>query len=494
MARLKGFSAVLLVFIFAFSSNAQENRGDTYFDLGVYAFEDRKFDDAEVNFKKALELSPASPQYHHYLGKTYLGMEKYDLAEKYLKTAQELDSELVGLQYDMGVLYYKTGQYSSAVELYKKVVTEEPDNILALYHCGVSLYKQQKYEEALFYFKASSEKSPTLKANGYYWAGICLMKMGDFEKAIERLTYVRENAESETLKSHAVKWLNAIEKQKRRLKPYSLFFKLGYAYDSNVTLDPVDEDVVADEDDFLTTIYFSGSYNIVNQSNSVFGVGYNHYQTLHNRLTEYDLTGSIGNIYGRIVTGPLTFSLSYLPHYYWLDRDDYLRRHQFAPEITWRAKSNLVARFSYGYYDNDYFKSDPRDGQTHEAILSGYYFFGKQKNYLYGAFGYEGNAAESPDQDYGKVLVRGGLSYGLPWMLKLGLNGRYYGKNYDSVDSVYNVKREDDKFFGAATLSRMVYYDWLTLTGEYNYTKNNSNITAYEYRRHVCALYVSARF
>jgi tetratricopeptide (TPR) repeat protein len=494
MFKLKGFLITLLILCFAFAAYAQGNRGGTYFDLGVYAFEDKNFADAEMNFKKALEFSPDDPLYNYYLGKTYLGMETYDLAETYLLSAQKIDPDLVGLQYDIGALYYKTGQFSQAVEYYKKVLQEEPHNILAQYHCGISLYKQQKYEEALFYFISASGMSPTIKMNGYYWAGISSMKMGDYDKAIERLTYVRENSESESLKSHAVKGLNAIEKQKKRLKPYSLLFRMGYAYDSNIVLEPVDEDFVTDADDSLVTLYFSGSYNLVNKSQYVLGAGYNHYQTLHSQLKEYDLTGSIGNIYSRFITGPLTFSLSYLPHYYWLDNDDYLRRHQILPDIIWRVKNNLVARISYSYFDNDYFKDESRNGETHEPILSGYYFFGRQKGYLYGRLGYENNDAISPDQDYDKVSVQGGLSYGLPWKLKLGLNGRYDEKNYENVDSTYKVEREDDKYFGAITLSRTIFFDWLILTGEYNYTKNNSNISVYEYRRHVGTLHLSARF
>ena len=91
-------------------------------------------------------------------------------------------------------------------------------------------------------------------------------------------------------------------------------------------------------------------------------------------------------------------------------------------------------------------------------------------------------------------MVRSGLSYGLPWKLKLGLNVRYNDKTYDNVDSGYNVRREDDKYFGAVTLSRPLGYEWLILTGEYGYTKNYSNISVYEYKRHVGTLYLSARF
>lgn len=496
MFRLPVFLAILLIFAIPCTAYARDDKGGPFFDLGVFAFEAKNFVEAETNLKKALSLGPDNPLYHHYLGKTYLGMQRYDLAEEHLRRAERLDAELVGLSYDLAVLYYETERYAQAVEFYRKVIRDAPENILAHYQCGISLYRQQKYKEALFYFTTASEMSPTIKTNGYFYAGICSLKVGDYDTAIERLNYVRENTDSETLRSHALKWLNNIEKQKKQLKPYHLFLKAGYQYDSNVTLDPVDEDFITEEDDFLATVYFSGSFNLLeaDKGRYVFGVGYNHYMTMHNRLTEYDLTGSMGNVYARANPGPLRFSIAYIPHYYWLDREDYLRRHQIMPEVVWQARSNLIVRFSYSYYDNDYFTEDGRDGQTHEPVLSGYYFFGRQRGYVFGGAGYEANSARSPDQDYGRLLIRGGLSHNLFWRLKLAVNVRYYGKRYDNVDSNYTVRREDDKYYGGITLSRPLFYDWLKITAEYNYTKNNSNISVFEYRRHVGTVYLSTRF
>jgi hypothetical protein len=67
--------------------------------------------------------------------------------------------------------------------------------------------------------------------------------MGAVTKAIERFKYVRDHAEKETLKESAIKWLEAAEKQKRTSKPYSLYMKIGYQFDNNVRLEPLDEDM-----------------------------------------------------------------------------------------------------------------------------------------------------------------------------------------------------------------------------------------------------------
>ncbi len=485
---------IVLVLTFTFVPHAEADKGRAYFDFGVFALEDSDFKGAEKNFKKALDLNPDNPLYNRYLGQTYLKLEQYDKAAKYLNKAWGLDPDLSGLQYDIAFLSYKMKDYAGAAQLFAAIVAEDPENVLAQYHGGISHFYLGQYRQALGYFVAASKMSPTIKTNGYYYAGICSLELGDYDKAIERLEYVKQNTVSESLRSHAVKWLNTIERKKKKLKRYRLFLKTGYQYTSNVTLDPVAEDFVADEEDTLAVVYFAGKYDLVKRPDFVFGAGYNHYQTWHHDLHEYDLVGSIGSVYGKAYAGPFTFSLSYLPHYYWLDSDSYLRRHQLMPEVTWQATKNLVTRLSYSYYDNDYFQNDTSDGYTHEPFFSIYYFFKILSGHLFGRFGYEDNSATHPDRYYNRIKLKAGLSIKVPWETNLSITGKYHDKNYDNVNTQYLVKRTDEKYYASIALARKIYYEWLILTGEYNYTKNNSNISVYEYRKNSGTLSLTLKF
>ena len=71
---------------------------------------------------------------------------------------------------------------------------------------------------------------------------------------------------------------------------------------------------------------------------------------------------------------------------------------------------------------------------------------------------------------------------------------KFYTKDYDNVDSNFGVGREDDKYNILLSLSRKLIYDWLRIVGEYSYTKNDSNISSYEYERNVTTLSVAASF
>ncbi len=494
MQRSLGFILIILFVLFMHLPAHAQEQGNAYYDFGVFAYEDGDYEGAEENLKKALTFNPDNPFYNHYLGKIYLKTERYQEAEVYLTKAWNLNPDISGLKYDIAFLNYKTSNYSAAADLFAEIVKEDPSNVLAHYHAGICLYKQKNYRKALDYFINAAEISPTIKDNGYYYAGICHFKLGNFKKATEKFEYVRDHAESASLREYAIKWLQATDRQKKALKPYSLYVKLSYKYADNVRLEPLDKDIYADEDDYVTVGYFSGRYNIVNRQDYKMGVGYSHYQTWHSKLENYDLTGSIFDLYGKYRIRPFTIALSYLPTYYWVHSDKYLMRHHVKPEVMYKVNEDLVMRFSYSYYKNDYFRDDTKDGNTNEVFLNFYYSIGEKRGYLFGGIGYEDNSASHPDYYYVQLKTKVGISLNLPWALNVKLTGKYYDQDYDNVDSFYGIKREDAKYYGAISLCRKIFYDWLSISGEFNYTKNDSNILDREYKQNVMAVYLTARF
>ena len=489
--------AFLISFLLIFHSVTHaEEEGRAYYDFGVFAYEDGDYEDAEKNLKKALEFDPANAFYNHYLGKTYLKMERYLEAVDYFNRAWKVNPDISGLKYDIALVNYKLAHYSRSADLFMEIAEEDFSNVLAYYNAGLSLYKEKQYRKALDYFITASEKSPTIKDNGYYYAGICHMKMGDIEKAVEKLEYVRDHAAKESLREYAIKSLEAIEKQKKELKAYSLYLKLGYQYDDNVRLEPLDEDIYANEGDYVAVAYFSGRYNFVNRQDFRAGAGYSHYQTLHKELKEYDLMGSILNVYGNYRLGSYRFGLTYLPHYYWLDSEGYLMRHQVRPEVTYRVSNDLSTKLSYSYYINDYLQDiyNDRDGNTNEISLDAYYSIRDRTITLFGGIGYDVNTASHNDYYYGQLKSKLGLSLKFPWRMNLSLTGRYNVKSYDNVDSIYNIQREDNKYSGFLSISQKLYYDWLRIIGEFRYTNNDSNIDSLGYERNVSTLSLAVRF
>jgi hypothetical protein len=95
--------------------------------------------------------------------------------------------------------------------------------------------------------------------------------------------------------------------------------------------------------------YFSGKYDFISKPNYRIGAGYSHYQRLYMDLNDFDLTGSIFDLYGMYFLRPVTFKLGYVPTYYWLGFDSWSRRHQIIPELTWQVNQNFFSTLTYRY-------------------------------------------------------------------------------------------------------------------------------------------------
>ena len=494
MKRTMGFLLIILTMLFVCPSVHGEDAGRAYYDLGVFAYEDGDYEGAERNFKKALNLDSGNASYHHYLGKTYIKSNRLREGEDHLRRAWTLNPQTPGLRYDIGLLDYRLERYRESAEALSQVATEEPSNVLAQYYAGISLHKAERHAEAIRYLLAASEMSPTIKANGYYHTGISYLKLGDFDKAAEKMQYAKEHGETESLRQYASQWLEEINKRKVAAKPYSLYVKLGYQYDSNVRLEPLDLDLHAKKSDYATVAYMYGRYDLLQRQDWTLGVGYSHYQTWYKELTQYNLVGSVPNFYTRYKVGNVILGMSYLPTYYWLESDSYLMRHQLMPEVMWQINDRLLGRVSYSYYRDNYMLDNGRDGHTNDGFMDVYYAIFDKKSYLFGGIGFEDRNATHPDRYYSGVKMRAGIFADLGWGFSLDLVGRYYEENYDNVDSFYGAKREDSRYVGSVALSKRLFRDWLAIVAEFEYTKNDSNIRDYEYDRKVTTLSLTARF
>lgn len=279
-----------------------------------------------------------------------------------------------------------------------------------------------------------------------------------------------------------------------------MYAKLGYQYDSNILLDPVGQDGPTDADDNALVGYFSGKYDFVRKGDFTLGAGYNHYSVNYETLNDYDLVGSLGNIYAKYQFDTIKVSLSYLPNYYWVGSNDYLASHLIRPEILWKVNDVFKVHFSYAYDIKKYFQFDDRSGHAHLLNLDFSHFFSDRRIQLFAGGRYDTYTANSPDQDYNKPQGHLGANFRLPLELRLRILGKMAKKDYINVDSLYGVKRRDTRWTGIGSLTRKVYFEWLSAIFDYRYTRNDSNIVAannvqiFDFTRDQISLSLAAAF
>jgi len=477
------------------SSVAAEGRSvRTSYDLGVFAFAEGDYATALDYFQQAVAGDGKNPDTLHFVGKTLLALERPRESLGFLQRATAISSQVDGLQYDLATAHFRLGNYDQAALLFVRLADQEPQNALARYYAGMSSFKQQDYGAAVENLDRAALANASLRDNASYHAGIALYRLGQDTEAVARLQDVQAQGRDAALRDMAAHWLAVIRDGAAEPAAYAILVKLGLEYDDNVRLEPLDDDLFADEGDLAAIAYLAGRYNLLDRHSLRLGVGYSHYQTLHDDLGQFDLTGSLLSFYLHKNMGPFTGILTCMPAYYWLDSESYLRRWQLQPELLWRVGRAEVMRLAYSYADDDYFQNPDREGSRHEFALDVYSDPGAGKMKIDGGLGYERKSAAHADQSYGGVKARLGLTRSLAWAVDLGLSASYYGKQYDDSDSVYGGQRHDDRYSVALTLTRPLGYDWLRCEFGFRFVRNDSNLAVYAYDKKVTTLAIVTKY
>ncbi len=136
------FSIITAIIILLFSSIsfAQSNRSTL--NKGVDKYDEKKYTDAEVDFRKVVENSPKSYEANFNLGNTYYKQEKYDDAIKSYQSAFEnaKDNESRGkIFHNVGNSLLKSNKIEESIEAYKNALKFNPNDQDTKYNLSYAL-------------------------------------------------------------------------------------------------------------------------------------------------------------------------------------------------------------------------------------------------------------------------------------------------------------------------------------------------------------------
>ena len=119
---------------------SQSNRSTL--NEGVDKYDEKKYTDAEVDFRKVVESSPKSFEANYNLGNTYYKLEKYDEAIKSYQSAFEnaKDNESrAKIFHNVGNSLLKSNKIEQSVEAYKTALKYNPNDQDTKYNLSYAL-------------------------------------------------------------------------------------------------------------------------------------------------------------------------------------------------------------------------------------------------------------------------------------------------------------------------------------------------------------------
>jgi tetratricopeptide (TPR) repeat protein len=170
-----------------------------FFDNGLGLAAQGKYDEAIVEYKKALEKDPDQPYIHANLADALSRQNKLPEALEEYQKAIALKADDAAMYTNMGVLLGKMGKVAESQEAFKKAASVNPAAAgQNFYNLGATLVNSGKAAEAAEAFKQAIAADPNF-AEAYYQLGICLSgdqaKMPDAVKALQKYVEIGKNAE-----------------------------------------------------------------------------------------------------------------------------------------------------------------------------------------------------------------------------------------------------------------------------------------------------------
>lgn len=332
-----------------------------------------------------------------------------------------------------------------------------------------------------------------------YYRGVCLEAVGRAAEARAVLggVAVRADAPAEIAADCRARLL-ALE-GREEAKRFRVWWRGGYEYDSNVTLQPDDTSLVvpSGKDDFRFTNEAGVWVRGVDRERFALDTEYDFFNTVHNQLGEFNMLGHELSETLTVKGDRVRPYVGYGYGYYWLDdcAQSYLRRHRLYAGAEVPEGRSLLAQFMYELRYNDYFLSftEPEDnwsGHNDSFGLNQYWFPGVVKGSVarVGAF-YDRESAIGNNYFYDGWRFEG--EYGVPLgeAMWVDVQAAYYHREYPRNDA----GRTDNEQRYGATVSRALT-EHFTVSGQYGLWVNDSTEGLFEYDRNIFSLFCTVSF
>ncbi|MCK4820141.1 tetratricopeptide repeat protein, partial [bacterium] len=180
-------------------------------------FEDRDWDGAEREFKRAISHNPTYVTAHTWYASEYLAIRaRFDEAIEEITRALELDPLSLVSNRDLGMICYYARQYDQAIKALNKTIEIDPDFIHTHGLLGLVYLEKSMYEEALSELQKEDTISKGIEATAEIWIGIVYAKTGKVNKARKILEDLIKRSKQEFVSPYfiAILYFNLKEKDK----------------------------------------------------------------------------------------------------------------------------------------------------------------------------------------------------------------------------------------------------------------------------------------
>ncbi|MBN1572977.1 MAG: tetratricopeptide repeat protein [Deltaproteobacteria bacterium] len=153
-------TALLFIFLLGAFSCRKSVMGDakTYFLSGERYYKQMMYEEAMVEYKKAIEEKPSFAPAHLGMGKCLYSLGRFDEAIKEYKKAMDLDPKNGEIMAEVALVYIERGLDEEGLMMLEKARDLDPDNVKVYMYMGAYHIKEKEYAKAIEDFLAAARK------------------------------------------------------------------------------------------------------------------------------------------------------------------------------------------------------------------------------------------------------------------------------------------------------------------------------------------------
>ncbi len=495
---------------------AANSRSRALYAKGLVPFHAQRWEEALRLFDAAVQedAQDALATYYRGLSAARLGLIKE--ATRDIDRAAQLRPDLPGAALDLGILHFEAEAYADAEDWLQRAYQQPRDRFAAALFLGLSRFRRGDDAGARTFFEEAA-RDPAVRASAQYYGALARLRLGQTDEARHLLEQVPAEQPDSEIGQAARQYLETVPAARWEAgapeggeAPWVLHGTVGFAYDSNVVLAPDDAAIkdsrsISRESDGRAVVAFGGRYRLLDTASVVGNLSYDLSQSVHFRLTDFDLQGHRVRL--DVATRParLQYGLTGLYDFYALDYRSFFHEGIGTPWATLFEGQVSATQVYYSFRSRDFFREpfDPfRDSFNQAVGLRQFFLLGEVGRVL--SIGYQLDdedpiSTSGNDFEYVGHQFDANVAFGLrDWTrgvvgYLLRFEDYQFRNSRTGTGPRFGVRRHDKEH------QLVVHFDrplvpHLSANLEYFGTLNDSNIPAFEYDRHVVSLGVRLEF
>lgn len=125
-------------------------------NLGVMRYFAGELDQAEEEYRQALELNPEEPMAHNNLGLIYMDQNRFEQAEEEYKKELIHNPYYDKAHFNLGLLYYRAGRFKEAEASWLKTISINPAHVQAYLNLAGYYASQEDRSKAEYFFNQAA--------------------------------------------------------------------------------------------------------------------------------------------------------------------------------------------------------------------------------------------------------------------------------------------------------------------------------------------------